>query len=380
MKQEQPIFPKTRAMQYILPFILFCMVLAGCDTNKTMETKSKPSAENTSSEDRAKEREPIPPAEPFTFSDGPMAEEMVVKKVVLGRFDVKDGGIVLNATDPDWPNIDRHNLTVDDHGRIYVLNIRSPEILVFNDAGKVLKKIPLPDSRFDKTFPHAGYLEVNGNGDKFLVNLPARGNRREKSYHYSRRFILDQSGKIIEEFYRVSSFPDIRLCDNTYVFLQGPYMWDENFKEIGELMPKLMDSEGEYQTARGNRLVKYSREGKALWAKQSYRHFSIKGIDSKDRLFLTGTLREGDSRSLYKLNSKGVILSHAPRPDPFPFLTQDEKDEWEFHLSEEIYSIFKFACNGDAYLIHQLGELPSLTFKRWLEKGEYFIYKFVSKK
>ena len=46
------------------------------------------------------------------------------------------------------------------------------------------------------------------------------------------------------------------------------------------------------------------------------------------------------------------------------------------HSSEEFFSFFKVACNGDVYLIYQLGELPKLTFQRWLKGGEYFIYKF----
>ena len=91
---------------------------------------------------------------------------------------------------------------------------------------------------------------------------------------------------------------------------------------------------------------------------------------------MDGKLRKNDSYSLYKLNSKGEILSQALIPNPFPFVTPEEKEEWHTRSSEEFFSFFELACNGQVYLIYQLQELPKRTFKRWLKAGEYFIYKF----
>ena len=308
------------------------------------------------------------------------AGQLSVKKITLSRFEVNNGEIVLQKTDPDWPHIDRHNLTVDDSGRIYVLNLRNSEILVFNDEGIVSMKIPLPITKSTKVSSGNGYLEVSGNGESFLVETPSsKGFPSEPGYVKSRRFIINKDGRIVREFKdddQIFALPDIRLCNKTYRALQGDYVYDEKFRLMGENLPLFSDLEGEYQYAKGRKLIKSAKDEKTLWEKQFDGNFKMLGVDGRNQLYLIGILKKGDSYSLYRLNSKGDILSHVPIPDSFPFLTQEEKDESEMHSSEEFPLFFKLACNGHVYLIYQLGELPSLTFKRWLERGEYFIHKF----
>jgi hypothetical protein len=307
-----------------------------------------------------------------------IAEEMVVKKIILAHFKVKDGHVVnLPKSDPYWPQVDRHILTVDDHGRIYILNLWNNEILIFNDSEKFNKKISLPGKPYrsvtKKPLAGEGYLEVSGDGKQFIVDIPL-----------FKGFILDQNGKVIKQFSKeetLQSFPDILLCNDTYIFLQKNYVYDKDFRLISRHFPGFADSEGKYDDdVWNNTLIKYAKNGKKLWNKKFYRIFGIIGIDSNNFLYIKGELRKGEPYSLYKLNSKGEIMAQAPIPDPFPFITREEKNEWETRSSEEFLSFFKVACNGDVFLIYQLYELPNLTFKRWLNGGEYFIYKFETKK
>lgn len=294
------------------------------------------------------------------------AGEMVVKKIVLGQFKVKNGSINISKSTPNWPEVNRHNLTMDDIGKIYLLNGRNKEIIIFNHEGNIDKKVALSIEKgklLSDVENLNSSLEVSGNGERFLVG----------------GFIFSKEGKFINEVDIV--FPDIRLCNKTYINLQAPYVYDDKFQKIGNLMPKFADTEGHYDVDFKNKrktLIKYSKDGKKLWEKQFAGYFAIIGVDARNNLYLSGVLKKGNPRSLYKLNSKGVILAQAPIPDPFPLLTQEEKDE-SLYSSEEFLSFFKLACNGNVYLIFQLSELPKRTYQRWLKGGEYFIYKFETK-
>lgn len=314
------------------------------------------------------------------------AEEMTVKKITLGRFEIKNDVVLeLVKNSPYWPQVDRHILTVDDRGQIYVLNRWHNEILVFEGTGKLYKRIafPIDNNKPLKFEPldDKGFLEVSGDGNKLFIIT-------------NKEFILDRNGKILKQSSLQESLisaTDIRLCNSRYVSLQAPYYYDENFSLIGGLgdnkerlsnLYKLShaDSKGNYYIIEKRSLIKYTKEDKKLWEKVFDNSFRILGLDGIDDLYLTGILKKGDPGSLYKLDSKGNILSKAAIPDPFPLITQEEKQEWEVRPSEEFLSFFKLACNGDVYLIYQLGELPKLTFQRWLKGGEYFIYKFETKK
>lgn len=317
------------------------------------------------------------------------AEEMVVKKITLGHFKVKNNEIELSKSEPYWSKIDRHNLAVDDKDRIYILSILNREILVFSKTGTVAKKIPLPIEPIKKNLDDYGQLEVSGDGKRFFVSIPAQGHWYEPGYSKSREFILNDESKIIKEFSDKERdkifFPDVRLCNETYVSLPGGYVLDENFNLLkGKFTFAYPATEGsyvhKYEKVKGHMLIKYAKDGTKLWENKIDGNFRIIGADLNNYLYLDGILKKSDPNSLYKLNSKGDILAQAPLPDPFPFLTQREKDESEVGSSEEVLSFFKLACNGDVFLIYQLTELPSKTFKRWVKGGEYFIYEFETKK
>lgn len=305
------------------------------------------------------------------------AETMIARKITLGRFKVKNGSIIdLPKSSPDWPQVDKHIITADDKGNIYVLNLWHDEIISFDSRGKLRKKIRL-QFKFTRADYQNGYLEVSGDGKKFFViGYDELGRPMQ--------FAFNEHGRINRVFSgdEAWNFPDRRLCDRPYyLFSKGSILYDENFKQIEEPFLGFADSEGKYKVDVHKRLlIKSSKDGKKLWGKQFTGHFGIIGVDANDYVYIHGILREGESDSLYKLNSNGEIVAWAPIPDPFPLLTPKEKDEWERHASEDPLSFFKLTCNGDVYLIYQLSELPELTLKRWLKSGQYFIYKFESAK
>jgi len=310
------------------------------------------------------------------FLNSAYAEEMVVKKITLAHFKTKNGSIVnLPKSLPYWPQVDRHILSVDDSGTIYILNLWNNEILAYDDKGNLRNRIKLKVklNRFDY---RNGALEVSEDGKYFWID---GYDQLEKIM----QFIFDKDGKVIRQLEesQLWPFPDIRLCNKTYVVLHGSYVYDQTFHLLREKFTGFNDAQGKYKSDLKNRkLIKNTKDGKTLWGKQFYGNFRIIGVDNKNHVYIEGILRKGDPNSLYKLDAKGNIIAQTPIPDPFPFLTKEEKDEWELHSSEEFLSFFKLACSGDVYLIYQLTELPSITYKRWLKGREYFIYKFETKK
>jgi hypothetical protein len=193
------------------------------------------------------------------------AGEMLVKKITLGRFAMKNGNIVLATSDPYWPAINRHNLAIDDKGCIYVLNLLNREVIVFNDTGKISKKIPLPIKPFKKELIGYGQLEVSDDGKRIFVNIPGAGLGYERDFVPSSGLTVNDKGEVI----RHAGFPevDIRLCNRTYVFLQGSYIYDNEFRRLKERFIRFTDSEGMYDINK-RALAKTTREGKKLWEKQ----------------------------------------------------------------------------------------------------------------
>jgi hypothetical protein len=317
----------------------------------------------------------------FLFVNNANADEMLVKKISLAKFKSNTlTRIPSKEQSPYWPEIDRHTLTIDDHNKIYVLDILNMQVLVFHDDGKKDKAIKIPIKKISKDYVGYGQIEVSAEGDKIFINPPSGEFFHSNNGHSKVRGItLDSNGNVINT--NESPYVDKRLCNKTYIDLQGRYVYGDKFLLLKEQFAGYSDSEGKYKHIAGkHRLIKFNNEGKQLWEKRFDGNFGIIGVDRNDYIYIEGRLRKGDPNSLYKLNSKGNILAQAPIPDPFPFLTKEEQDEWDLHASEEFLSFFKLACNGDVYLIYQLGELPQRTFQRWLKGEEYFIYKFETKK
>lgn len=244
------------------------------------------------------------------------AEEMLVKKITLGRFAVENNNIVLSKTDPYWPAIDRHNLAIDDKGQIYVLNLLNREVIVFNGTGKISKKIPLAIKPFKKELNGYGQLEVSDDGKRIVVNIPSAGLGYERDFVPSSGLTVNDKGEII----RHTGFPrvDIRLCNRTYVFLQGSYIYDNEFRRLKERFTGFTDSEGMYDINK-QALVKTTPDRKKLWEKQFDGYFLIVGIDKNNYIYINGRLTKGDPYSLYKLDAKGNIIAQAPIPTPFLF-------------------------------------------------------------
>ncbi|TAN38201.1 MAG: hypothetical protein EPN25_14225 [Nitrospirae bacterium] len=304
------------------------------------------------------------------------AAQMQVRKITLAEFKVKNGNIVgLPQGSPYWPQVDRHIVTADDAGNIYVLNLWNNEMLRFDGRGKLQSKIKLQFT-FTRSDYRNGALEVSGDGKRFYVY-------GADSPGQSALLIFDKTGRIVKQFPHDESlinFPDHRLCNSPYfLFGKGQLLYDEDFKLMREPFSGFFDSSGRY-VHESRKLTKFAKDGQIIWEKRFEKDFVIIGLDGNSNLYLVGTLRKGDPYSLYHLNPKGNLLSQTPIPNPFPFKTAEEKNEWEMHASEEPLSFFRLACDGSVYVIYQLSDLPKRTFERWSKGGQYFIYKFESAK
>jgi hypothetical protein len=305
------------------------------------------------------------------------AEKIDVKKITLAHFKIKDGSIInLPKTSPYWPEVDRHILTVDDLGNIYILNLWNNEILIYDKYGKLQRTVIIKEILSRDKYIN-GNIEVSGDGKRIFVE-------GYDHFQKSAQFILDQDGNIVKRLTKndfIWNIPDRRLCDNPfYLFEKGRLIYNNEFKLLEDKFNGFNDSEGKYKYGEKHALIKIAKDGKNIWVNHFYGNFGIIGVDRNDYIYIEGRLRKGDRNSLYKLSSKGEILAQVRIPNPFPFLTKEEQEDWDMHASEEFLSFFKLTCNGDVYLIYQLGELPKRTFQRWLKGGEYFIYKFETKK
>ncbi len=323
------------------------------------------------------------------FSASGFAQGITVKKIVLAKFKTADDKIInLPKSSPYWPQVNYRILSMDDAGRIYLLNLWNNEILRFSKDGKLEKTIPISIKLFEKEDLNGG-LQVSGDGKRFFVEGYDQSKKRQ-------RLVLNEKGEIerkISGSEIFQGFPETRLCNvpNYYLFKQGGLLYDSNFQLLKERFSGFSDSEGWYKVDSMNHVVvKYKKDGGELWEKRFEGFLGVPeicrsgilgvvGVDNSNHLYLTGTLKKNDKYSLYRLDSKGRVTAKTAIPNPFPLLTQKEKDEWKSHSSEVPLYFFKLTCNGDVYLIFQLGQLPSMTYKRWLEGGEYYIYRFESK-
>lgn len=303
-----------------------------------------------------------------------IADEVAVRKITLAKFTTNDGAIIKQPPlSPYWPRVDRHLLTIDDSGNIYILNLWNNEVIQFDKNGVELSRIELPGKPYKSTVTHPlsgeGYLEVTGDGSQLIVSIPT-----QKGY------VILKNGKIVKELSRKETllpFPDMRLCNGMFVNLYSGTYYDLNFKSLGKKYARWSDEEGQYDyDANNHRLIKYSSTKSVIWDKKFDGKFQIIGVDAEGFLYLHGKLGKADAYSLYKLNSSGKIVAKTKIPEPFRPRTNEEKNAWLVGSSEEFPSFFKLACDGSVYLIYQLSEIPKTTYQRWLNSGEYYIFKF----
>jgi hypothetical protein len=296
--------------------------------------------------------------------------EVSARKLVLGTFKTREGKLIReDKSMPNWAQVDYHLISVDDRDQIYVLNLWNNEILVYDGRGTLRNRIPLKVKLYREEYRN-GSIIISGDGEQFLIQgLNDKG--------LNRKLIVDKTGTIKREFHHreMANLPDVRHCDGRYRFRKAGYMYDAEFRKEKSDFTGFSDSEGIYVSSlHAKELAKYSMSGKLLWKRKFYGY--IAGIDKNGFVYATGSPRQEDPLSLYKIDAHGRIIARASIPDTFPLLTDEERDERDLLASEHSLSEIVLTCNGDAYMIFRLFELPKRTFQRWLKGGEYFIYKF----
>ena len=262
-----------------------------------------------------------------------VAEQIAAKKIAMGHFKIQGDQIITLKSDPYWPDINRHTLTVDGKGNIYVLNLYHREIMVFSNSGTLKGKIVLPVEPIKVKSNSRAQLEVSTDGKRFFVDIPDQGHTWDRNYIKGKKFIVNDKGEIIKQIkHEMYAEFDVKLCNKPYYLsLHTGAQYDENFNEVKEKFEGFEDTEGRYRTLYDKEksallLIKYAKDGKKLWEKRFDGYFEIVGTDKDSYLYLRGVLKKGDPDSFYKLDPNGEIIAQAAIPNPFPFLTQEEKE------------------------------------------------------
>lgn len=299
-----------------------------------------------------------------------------IKKIVLSKFKDYKGNIVLDDNMPDWLNIDRRQIAIDDKDNIYVLDVRRNEILVYKHSRQDKSKIylkPVKTIKFNmdeyEVLTLNDSFEVSSNGDRFYIT---------SLYP----FLLDYNGRKKA----MSGFPYSELsrkCNNKYVTRYGRYLYDKNIKLLKKADKKILrytDSNGNYFLSTRFDIFQYSPSGELIRQEAIDEGRGIIGIDGKDNIFLkteAGAGGNGDWRIL-KIDKEWNRIGEIQIPEnilfPIPFDDKD-LDDLEYYASEEPFEYFKINCNGSIYLIHSFRQYPDRAFQRFLEGGEYYIYK-----
>jgi len=306
------------------------------------------------------------------------ADELIPVRVTLSHFSVNNDKLILPEDAPYWPELEQASIAIDNNNYLYVLNLWNNEILVYGNDGTQIRKIKLPVKLFRFKFMN-GRIEVSGAGDRFYVDGYDQAKKLQQ-------IIFNEKGNLIKKFSDEKeiawNFPTTRLCNKPYfLFLKGGLLYDENLQQIKEPFVGFSDNEGRYYfDYKKHLLVKLSKDGGALWEKQFKSDFEIIGVDSNNYLYIVKRLENEDPDYLYKLDPKGKIKAQVKIPNPFPLLTQTEKDDFYALKSEEPFASFRLTCNGEVYLTYRISKLPESVFKRWSKGGEFFIYRFESKR
>jgi hypothetical protein len=312
-------------------------------------------------------------------SDKPQ-EVYTVRKIVLGRFEVKNNKPLIPAGSINWPMMDRKTIAIDDNDNIYVLDTQNKCILLFNKSGKLEGKIGIPH-----TLKEPSYLEVSGDGNILYV------------YSYPNFFLISRKGLVIKSA-AIGSSEVIRRCKDKFVDRYWRKLYDCQLNLIDTSKRRGIvfhpdDSKGNFYGGRGTPyLVKFSKKIKKvekpkkisdileqMWAKKikGYEKIThILGIDGKDNVYLLAKPERRKHIDILKVDSNGELIASALLPKEAPFLTNEEEEEWLEGSSEEDFDFYKVTCKGNVFAIYSYQELPSKTYLRWLNKGEYYIVKF----
>lgn len=307
-------------------------------------------------------------------------ETYTVRKIVLGRFEVKHNKPLIPAGSANWPMMDRKTIAIDDNDNIYALDTENNCILLFDTSGNSKGKIVLPSM-----LKQPAYLEVSGDGNIFYV------------FSDFKFYLINREGQVIKRA-DINAFEVIRRCKDKFVDRYWRELYDSQLNLIDTSKRRGIvfhpdDSTGSsYGGAGSPYLVKFSKNIKKIekpkrisdilekiWKKkiQGYEKItSILGIDGKDNVYLLAKPEEKKHIDIVKVDENGELKAFAIFPEEAPFLTKEEKEEWLEESSEEFFDFYKVTCKGSVFAIYSYQELPTKTYLRWLNKGEYYIVKF----
>src|SRR3972149_3497385 len=183
----------------------------------------------------------------LVISIAAFSEEYIgVKKITLGKFEARDSDI------PFWKEIDRRYIAIDDSDRIYVLNRKNNEILIYSDTGKQVGHIRVKHKIIDDD----GRFEVSGDGNSFFLLQRGKG------------YVLGRNGEIIKTTTENIYTTDVTWrCDGR--FITG--YWETIFRPS--------DAKGNYFVCGKDNLQNCAPSGAVMWEKQIHGCRGIVGID-----------------------------------------------------------------------------------------------------
>lgn len=174
------------------------------------------------------------------------------------------------------------------------------------------------------------------------------------------------------DFYKENYFKEVLILDEAKELLKinTQSLSDRDIQKLNRLF-----FETSYPIARSKTpiFIKYLFNGKEQYKIpfSEYESASIIGIDESNNIYLVAWKKwpiiEGREEEgfILKFNKEGKLLSKIILK---PFMNI---------LRYSNIIKYKVSCNGDIYLYHPAGEAG--TYKIWLQKGQYEIYRFTFK-
>lgn len=310
----------------------------------------------------------------FTYSNTQVRESYKVKKIVLGKLNVKNNKIIKIPGEIDWGTVDWRRVTVDDSDNLYVLDAENKFILLFNAEGEFKHKITIP--------PHIKtpkYLEVSGNGNVFYI------------YDNFQFYLINRSGEIINNIAAEAEEVIRTGCKDKYIDRHSDFLFDKqlnviavNASEADTSFFEPRDSEGNFYGGAGLKYFsKFSKDNQIIWKKKIYGYSkinSILGIDGTDNVYLLAMLENSSKKGdqMVKIDKNGEFITSVDLSDAVPLLTGEEKKEWLAASSADFFDFYfyRVTCRGSVFVIYSYKQRPKKIYLQWLNKGEYFIYKF----